>query len=63
MLTAKLTSEGRITIPKQVRDALGLHAGGWLSFRVRGSGVFEMVVPFRDQVRPPLPEEAPAKAR
>lgn len=48
MLTAKLTSKGRITIPTQVREARGLRAGGWLSLRARGCGVFEMVVPRAD---------------
>jgi antitoxin PrlF len=34
---AKMTSKGQVTIPKSVRDALGLHAGDELSFRVERS--------------------------
>lgn len=38
---AKVTSKGQVTIPKSVRDALGLHTGDELLFRVltdQGSG-------------------------
>jgi antitoxin PrlF len=42
MLTATITSNGRITIPKAVRKALALEAGHRLSFRVREDGVVEM---------------------
>ncbi len=34
---AKMTSQGRVTIPSTVRDALDLHEGDELLFRVRGS--------------------------
>jgi antitoxin PrlF len=34
---AKVTSKGQVTIPKSVRDALGLHAGDELLFRVERS--------------------------
>lgn len=43
MAESTLTSKGQITIPKQVRDALGLEAGDRVSFRVREDGVVEMV--------------------
>lgn len=34
---AKLTSKGQVTVPKAVRDALGLNAGDELVFRVEGN--------------------------
>jgi AbrB family looped-hinge helix DNA binding protein len=34
--TAKLTSKGQITIPKSVRDTLGLREGDRVLFRVDG---------------------------
>lgn len=33
---AKITGKGQITVPKSVRDALGLHEGDMLVFRVEG---------------------------
>ena len=33
-VAAKVTSKGQITIPKQVRDALGIAAGDQVVFRV-----------------------------
>lgn len=33
---ARLTSKGQITIPKSVREALGLHEGDAVIFRVEG---------------------------
>lgn len=33
---ARLTSKGQVTIPKEVRDALGLSAGDSVLFRVEG---------------------------
>jgi antitoxin PrlF len=42
MSTATLTSKGQITIPKRVRDALGLHTGDRVAFVVRGDGVVEL---------------------
>ena len=34
--TARITSEGQITVPQAVRDALGLQEGDELVFRVEG---------------------------
>lgn len=39
MLTAKLTSKGQITIPKKVRDKLGVQAGEGIGFEEK-DGVF-----------------------
>jgi AbrB family looped-hinge helix DNA binding protein len=36
---AKLTSKGQITVPKQVRDALGVKAGDKLIFEQNGSDI------------------------
>ncbi len=35
--SARITSKGQVTIPKSVRDALGLHEGDELLFRVERS--------------------------
>lgn len=35
-VAAKLTSKGQVTVPKAVREALGLEAGDELVFRVEG---------------------------
>ena len=34
MTSAKLTSKGQITIPRDVREALGLRTGDWREFRL-----------------------------
>ncbi len=39
MATAKLTSKGQVTIPKEVRSRLGLHAGDDIEF-VEEQGIF-----------------------
>lgn len=36
MVTATVTSKGQITIPKNVRSSLGLHAGDRVAFVVHG---------------------------
>jgi antitoxin PrlF len=38
MPSAKLTSKGQITVPKEVREALGLHTGDRLAFRLFEDG-------------------------
>ena len=38
MPSAKLTSKGQITVPREVRKALGLHTGDRLAFRLRADG-------------------------
>lgn len=35
--TAKITTKGQVTIPKTVRDELGLHEGDSVVFRVEGN--------------------------
>lgn len=42
MAAATVTSKGQITIPKEVREALGLETGHRVSFQVREDGVVEM---------------------
>lgn len=42
MAASTLISKGQITIPKEVRDALGLKEGHRLTFQVREDGVVEM---------------------
>ena len=39
MLTAKVTSKGQVTIPKKVRDKLGIQAGEGIGF-VEKNGIF-----------------------
>jgi antitoxin PrlF len=34
MVTARVTSLGRITIPKQIRDSLGLKSGDWVRITI-----------------------------
>jgi len=38
MPNAKITSKGQVTIPKAVRDALGVDAGDRLAFRIQEDG-------------------------
>ncbi len=36
-VAAKVTSKGQVTVPKAVRDALGIHEGDDVVFRVEGN--------------------------
>jgi AbrB family looped-hinge helix DNA binding protein len=46
---AKLTSKGQVTIPKVVREALELHEGDELLFRIRrGTAVLAKTRDFRE---------------
>jgi AbrB family looped-hinge helix DNA binding protein len=36
-VAAKVTSKGQVTVPKDVREALGIEAGDTIVFRVEGS--------------------------
>jgi AbrB family looped-hinge helix DNA binding protein len=42
MPSAKLTSKGQITVPKEVREALGLHTGDRLAFRLHEDGTVQV---------------------
>jgi AbrB family looped-hinge helix DNA binding protein len=46
--TAVVTSKGQITIPKEVRDALGVQSGDRVEFVETAKGVFEVVAASRD---------------
>jgi antitoxin PrlF len=45
MPTATITSKGQTTIPKEVRDALGLHAGDKIDFVIDADGKKATVLP------------------
>jgi antitoxin PrlF len=42
MPTAKLTSKGQITVPKEVREALGVDVGDRLAFRISEDGTVQV---------------------
>ena len=42
MPAAKITSKGQITLPKEIRDALGLRAGDRVTFVLRDDGTAVM---------------------
>ena len=48
MPTATVTTKGQITIPKEVRDALGVSAGDRVEFVAQGKGVYRVVAATRD---------------
>lgn len=43
MPSAAMSSKGQITVPSEIRAALGLKKGDRVSFRMRRDGVVEMV--------------------
>ncbi|MCL4837247.1 MAG: AbrB/MazE/SpoVT family DNA-binding domain-containing protein [Thermoanaerobaculia bacterium] len=47
-VTATLTSKGQITIPKEIREALGVDAGGWVDFTLEADGSVRMAVRRRE---------------
>ena len=48
MSTATLTSKGQITLPKVVRERLGVEAGDKVEFVETEPGVFKMIAATRD---------------
>lgn len=48
MATAVVTSKGQITIPKEVRDALGISTGDRVEFVAEEKGVYKVVAATRD---------------
>jgi len=48
MATATVTSKGQITLPKAVRDGLGVEAGDKVEFVEIEPGVFKVIAATRD---------------
>ncbi|MFZ3323740.1 MAG: AbrB/MazE/SpoVT family DNA-binding domain-containing protein [Usitatibacter sp.] len=48
MTTATVTSKGQITIPREVREALGIEAGDRVEFVAEEKGVYKVVAATRD---------------
>jgi AbrB family looped-hinge helix DNA binding protein len=42
MTASTLTTKGQVTIPKSVREVLGVHAGDRVAFFVRQDGIVEL---------------------
>lgn len=48
MPTATVTTKGQITIPKEVRDAMGIEAGDRVEFVEEEKGVYKVVAATKD---------------
>jgi antitoxin PrlF len=48
MPTATVTTKGQITIPKEVRDAMGIEAGDRVEFVAEEKGVYKVVAATKD---------------
>ena len=48
MVTATITSKGQITLPKEVREALGVGTGDRLEFVAEEKGVYKVIPATRD---------------
>ena len=48
MTTATITTKGQITIPKEVRERLGVEAGDRLEFVEEEKGVYKVVAATKD---------------
>ena len=48
MPTATITSKGQITLPKEVREALGVAAGDRVEFVAQAKGAYTVVAATRD---------------
>ncbi|MBU4200032.1 MAG: AbrB/MazE/SpoVT family DNA-binding domain-containing protein [Verrucomicrobia bacterium] len=63
--TATVTSKGQITIPRKVREALGVHEGDLLVFQTRPRGVIELkparsATRLKGLIRPWIAAKAPS---
>ncbi len=63
--TATVTSKGQITIPRNVREMLGVHRGDLLVFQTRPRGVVELrtaraTTRLKGLIRPWVAAKAPA---
>jgi antitoxin PrlF len=48
MPTATVTTKGQITIPKEVRDAMGIEAGDRVEFVAEENGVYKVIAATKD---------------